>query len=182
MLYKLEDDVDTYGGFFWEDKSNYMATISSEPLGAKWKPPAIVGQNGLPKKMLKLGPPDFASVSPGMYLLKPQVYEALQPLWHAAGETFQAETSRGPYLLFHVTREIDCLDHTQCKFAYADEEQTRIGYVKQYKFHDEAIQGSNLFRIPETYKLESFASQQVKDIVQAAGFTGFFFEKIRWSE
>lgn len=182
MLYKLEDDVDTFGGFFWEDKSVYMATISSKPLGPKWKPPAITASKDLSKKILKLGPPDFASVSPGMYLLKPQVHEALEPLWQDAGEIYEVETSRGPYLLLHVTREIDCLDHTQCKFAYADEEQTRIGYVRQYKFHDEAIQGSNLFRIPETYKLEAFASQQVKDIVQAAGFTGFFFEKIRWAD
>ncbi|WP_144971206.1 imm11 family protein [Bremerella volcania] len=181
MLYKLEDDVDTYYGFFWEDKSHYMAYISSDPLGASWKPPTIHSP-GLPRKILKLGPPDFANVSPGMYLMKPHVYEALRPLIEDAGELFQAETSRGPYLLFHVTSEIDCLDRGQSKVSYSDDEQTQVRSVSRYKFREDAIQGSHLFRIPETYKLESFVSQQVKDVAQAEGFTGFFFEKLRFAD
>lgn len=181
MFYKLEDDVDTYGGFFWEDKSNYMAFISSDPLGPKWKPPAIISP-GLPKKILKLGPPDFGSVSPGMYLLKPRVYEALQPLWEDAGETYPAETSRGPYLLFHVTKQVDCLDRDQSKVWFSDDERTKVRSVSRYKFHEKAMQGSSLFRLPETYRLEAFTSQQVKDIALAEGFTGFFFEKLRLAD
>lgn len=181
MLYKLEDDVDTYGGFFWEETSHYLAFISPEPLGADWKPPAINAARN-PKKKLKQEAPDFASVSPGMYLLKPPVFEALSSLLEGTGETFQAETSRGPYVLFHVTKEIDCLDRAHSKVRYLDDEKTKVTSVSQYKFQEDLIQGCNLFRIPETYKLESFVTQEVKDVVTSEGFTGFFFEKLRWAD
>lgn len=181
MLFKLDGDVDKYGGFFWEDKSQHMALISSDPLGPSWKPPAIHSSR-LPQRILKLGPPDFGEVSPGNYLMQPKVYEALKPLWKDAGETFEAETTRGPYLLFHVTKEIDGLDCDQSEISYFDEEQTDVMMVNRYKFRDEVIQGNHLFRIPQSYMLESFVTQEVKDIVKAEGFTGFFFEKIHWAD
>lgn len=124
---------------------------------------------------------DFPSIGfAGVPVLSARARNALEDLIAPCGEFLPLDAAGTRYWAFNVTCVRDVLDRKRSSVKYFPDSE-RVMYVTKVVLRSEAVQGANIFKVPEAPLGFVFVSELLKDRVQAVGLTEMKFRPVEIS-
>lgn len=169
LLGHVSDDA-RYDGFVSERFKGFRPRVFNgakwEPLrlAKKWRPLKV--QAG--KKSLWH---DFPRLN-GDHAFSRRAVDALRDMLEPNGELLPLTTPSGEFYAFNPTTVADVLDRSAAVLTWQSEDHDLALWVDYYAFHDDKLEGKDVFRIPEDF-ISVFVSQRFVDRIESAGLTGF---------
>lgn len=109
-------------------------------------------------------------------ILSEKAVEVMKDVLLDFGQIFPVLTPVGSYYIYNCTNIIDALDKDKSIIKYiGDSKKYSIGYEK-FEFKKEIVIGQDAFRLKDESELYLFISENIKELVESAGLTGFEFE------
>ena len=158
------------------DPSDYdvFVDFDGSPRGATWKPIAVLRVRADARSGFK--PSDFPWLGFSL-IMRASAVVALRDILEANGEILPLSTDDGVKLFVLNARVIDALDEarsTLVRFPDSD----RIMWLKKPAFVESAIEGVDIFRIPNIRGSPTYVSERFVERVKAARLRGLDFNKV----
>lgn len=171
---------------FWKETlQKYKELFSLEPMRPQWDAPVLYVRD---PARTKRGA--FFGFHPGTLAYSQDVEETdLGEIIERSGELLNAQLdeTNEKIRVFNCTACYNCLDRPNTEMRMTPDGVMAI-VVKKYAFHVERIGDCNLFKIPETKRVELYAlvgrdepEDEFYTQYHALGFTGLQFEEV-WSD
>jgi hypothetical protein len=149
--------------------------LDGTPRAATWpRPPVrliLEDEDGQP-----LSPTDFPFLGDHALVLKERAYSSLGPHLAALGELLPLTCETEPLWLFNAGVVIPALDMERSKVEVA--RSGKILLIDEYVFHPDLLEGTLLFKTPETATL--YMTDDFVSLVDSLGLEGFGRERV-WS-
>lgn len=176
-VYTLKPDSNNYERLFlrhserdWE----ILRLFDGTSLTSRWRPLEVElgGEDDQPALL----DGDFPSLSLHIPVLSQKAASALTPLLDEYGEFLPLSCREGDYYAFNVTCLRDCLDVEHSEIVRFP--GGRIMNVEQYAFHQEKIQDSVIFKLPQTPLMDVFVSERFISHFEHLDLKGMTFHQV----
>lgn len=114
--------------------------------------------------------PYFASHLP---VFGPRAWPVVEPLTRGSAQVFTLRAPDADYAVLNVFAVADSFDAAASSYT-----RTPSGYVqtiKRYAFRPGAVEGKDIFKVPESVVVDVLVSQRFKDAVERAELRGLVF-------
>jgi len=159
--------------------------LNLERVRSTWRKPSFYVHNPAQAQFT-----DFYHVGISTLAFGRRIYEGnLGEILERCGEILPAirEDSKEEFYILNPLVCYNCLDREKAKLRTTPDGKTVV-QIYEYAFHATRVSGAGVFRIPETYKTELFASSglfgasdEFYHEYHEGGYTGLKFEKV-WSK
>jgi hypothetical protein len=172
-------------GFWNAAYDKHQEIFALELMAPGWTPPGLYVRD--PARTQK---GSFLNFGSGRLAYSEDVYDSdLGELIERSGEILPAkmEATGEVCHIFNCTACYNCLDRANTKMRMTPDGAMAI-QVEKYSFHADRIGDCNLFKIPETRRVELYTlvgrdepEDDFYSLYQSLGFTGLKFEEV-WSD
>lgn len=107
-------------------------------------------------------------------VLRARAADALRPLLSSYGELLPLACDDAELEVLNVTRVVSALDLERSEVVRF-QSSGRVMAIESYAFHPEAVQGVQVFKIPDLRSSPVFFAEDVVDYIRAAGLEGVGF-------
>jgi hypothetical protein len=158
-----------------EGEVDELFGLDGSPRAATWSRPQVrlmlEREDGSPRS-----PSDFPFLGDHALVLKERTYSRLQPHLAAVGELLPLTEDATPLWLFNSCVVIPALDMKRSKVQVA--RSGRILRISEYVFRPDLLEGTLLFKTPETATL--FMTEDFVSLVDSLGLEGLGRDQV-WS-
>ncbi len=160
-----------------DDKFYDQFRFRGQCVLAKWIPPEV---RMIKSRKRPLG--DFSDVEPlnSLLVCNIRAKNILLPYLKEEVEVLPLHEKAPDYVILNIINVIDCLDVDACVFDRALSDN-RISRVETYAFHQEKLDDTFLFRIPQPAVQPIFGTARFRELVQRHHLTGAEFRPLNWA-
>lgn len=156
-----------------DDFETIVVLCDGTPRRATWKPLAVeLIHEDRGRQLL---PSDSPWLGSNSLIFRPSAVDALGHLLDAYGELLPLACSEADLFLYNVTRVIDALDQRASTIHRFDDGGL---WIKRYVFRPGAIDGVDVFKIPDLRASPTFVSHRFVDRWLDAGLRGLEFTPV----
>ena len=120
---------------------------------------------------------DVSSISTSSYIINEKAYKVLYPYLKKHSQIFQLKNESKIFYVINVTDIIDCLDYKKSELKLFPS-SGRVMRVIRYAFKTDKLKNATIFKLPEFPKGISYATEELKKVVEENNITGFKFKEL----
>ena len=170
-IWILDSDVDKYENLMLKNEfdMDLLRQLNGDSKSKVWIPLEVKKMYG---DRIFSNTPGF---SPHLPVIDSKSTEILSDLIKKDSELLPLVCKDAQFNIINVTKVIDCINYEQAEYK-TFRDGKRIMRFTKYAFHQELLEGDNIFRIPELPFSRPFVSDKFKNVVEENGLEGFLFE------
>lgn len=176
MRYYLIGSADGYHELRFKNVSDWQNYMGYHPqIQQDWTPPSLeyiyTCAKGVRKEF------DVSTACNPLYTMSLHAVECLYDTISKYGEILPIVKPSG-FSFFYCTNIVDALIEEESSIVYLDEEKGWISSINHFVLSKDAVQGQDIFRIPQANYRYTFFSQRFKELVEKYSLKGIHFDRI----
>ena len=174
MKYYLINSEEGYNEIRFHNASEWQSYMGFNPnLKTDWISPTLeyVYKGNIRKKF------DISTICNPLYTMSQHAVDCLFNMITKYGIILPILSPKG-YYFFYCTNIVNALITEQSDINYLGEEKKWISSIDNFTLSKDAIQGQDIFRIPEAGYRYTFFSENFKNLVELFNLNGIHFNRV----